>query len=56
MDPLELDGTAVPGANESINVETSVIFNLPNITHFDIDDNLAVRDWLLTRYRQHVNR
>jgi hypothetical protein len=56
VDPLELDGDAVPGSQEQFNVETSPVFNLPDITHFDIDNDLSVLNWLLMRYRQNVTR
>jgi hypothetical protein len=56
FDPLLLDGDPVPGANENFNVETSPLFDLPDITHFDIDDNLEVQDWVLMRYLENVDR
>jgi hypothetical protein len=55
-DPLLLDGTNVPGSNEDINVETSPIFNLPNITHYDMDQHPMVMDWVIMRFFQNVDR
>nr|WP_246146896.1 SdrD B-like domain-containing protein [Rubripirellula lacrimiformis] len=56
QDLLQLDGDAVPGSQEQFNVETSPVFNLPNVTHYDIDDTQSVLNWLLMRYRQNVSR
>jgi hypothetical protein len=51
-----LHGTSVAGSNDDIDVETSPLFNLPNINHAGIDDNLLVRNWVIMRYGENVNR
>lgn len=51
-----LDGSSVPGANENIDVEESVLFPFDEISHTDIDDAIEVIEWVLMRYRQNVER
>jgi hypothetical protein len=51
-----LHGTTVAASNEDIDVETSPQFNLPNVNHAGIDDNLLVRDWVILRHGQNVIR
>jgi hypothetical protein len=56
VDPLELDGDTVTGSAEQYNVETQLPFLLDAITHFDIDQNSLVTEWLEMRYRQNATR
>ncbi|MEX2168097.1 MAG: Ig-like domain-containing protein, partial [Pirellulales bacterium] len=46
-----LDGDNVPGADEEDNVEVAPGLHIPGITHYTIDHDLDVMEWIRTRYR-----